>query len=265
MKFVVLALLVAGVYGCGSPTFHPVVSRVVNGVDVRPHSWPWQVSLQCKIDGEWTHSCGGTVISEQWILTAAHCIIQHMECRVALGKHNLNQIEAGSVYMGSANIVMHEEWNPLTLHNDIALIKLEAPVEFSDTIKTACLPSAGFTLAPDETCFITGWGRLYTGGPLADILQQALLPVVDHATCTQSDWWGSQVTEKMLCAGGDGIVSGCNGDSGGPLNCPNPDGSWDVHGMVSFGSSEGCNVLQKPTVFTQVSSYIGWINKRVKD
>lgn len=99
------------------------------------------------------------------------------------------------------------------------------------------------------------------GGPLADILQQALLPVVERATCTQPDWWSILATSSMVCAGGDGAVAGCNGDSGGPLNCQNPDGSWTVHGVVSFGSGQGCNVAQKPTVFTQVSSYIHWINE----
>lgn len=65
------------------------------------------------------------------------------------------------------------------------------------------------------------------------------------------------MSHKLLA---DSVCADPQGDSGGPLNCQNPDGSWDVHGMVSFGSGQGCNVLQKPTVFTQVSSYISWIN-----
>ncbi|TMS16291.1 Chymotrypsin-like elastase family member 2A [Larimichthys crocea] len=70
MKFVVFALLVAGAYGCGLPTFPPVVTRVVGGEDVRPNSWPWQISLQYNRQGEWRHTCGGTLISSQWVLTA---------------------------------------------------------------------------------------------------------------------------------------------------------------------------------------------------
>lgn len=134
---------------------------------------------------------------------------------------------------------------------------------------------------------------LSADGAQADILQQALLPVVDHDTCSHPDWWGVLATDKMVCAGGDGITAGCNvrlkrklqiktledskkkwsetfrihlymtwqGDSGGPLNCQNPDGSWTVHGVVSFGSGQGCNFFQKPTVFTQVSSYLDWIDR----
>merc|ERR1712002_472408 len=86
------------------------------------------------------------------------------------------------------------------------------------------------------------------------------LEVLSPTSCTRSDWWGSLVTDKMVCAGGDGQLASCNGDSGGPLNCQNPDGSWDVHGVVSFGSSMGCNYHKKPSVFTRVSAYISWMN-----
>ncbi|XP_034392678.1 chymotrypsin-C-like isoform X2 [Cyclopterus lumpus] len=259
MKVVVFALFVVGAYGCGLPTFPPVVTRVVGGEDVRPHSWPWQISLQYNRQGEWRHTCGGTLISNQWVLTAAHCI-RYETYRVAMGKHNLIQTEDAAVFMGTANIVVHEKWNPFFIRNDIALIKLESPVTFSDSITAACLPSAGFLLPHNESCYVTGWGRVYTGGPIADILQQALLPVVDHATCTKRDWWGTQVKDTMVCAGGDGVVSGCNGDSGGPLNCQTTAGAWEVHGIVSFGSGLSCNFPKKPTVFTQVSSYIDWIS-----
>ncbi|KAM7412181.1 hypothetical protein PAMA_021911 [Pampus argenteus] len=259
MKFVVLALFVAGAYGCGLPTFAPVVTRVVGGEDVRPHSWPWQISLQYNSQGVWRHTCGGTLISNQWVLTAAHCISSR-EYRVALGKQNLVETEEGAIFMATADIIVHEKWNPFFIRNDIALIKLSSSVPYTDTITPACLPERDVVLPHGAPCYVTGWGRLSTSGPLADILQQALLPVVGHDTCSQPDWWSVLATDKMVCAGGDGITAGCNGDSGGPLNCQNPDGSWDVHGVVSFGSGQGCDVFQKPTVFTQVSSYISWMN-----
>ncbi|PNJ27291.1 CELA3A isoform 3, partial [Pongo abelii] len=73
-------------------------------------------------------------------------------------------------------------------------------------------------------------------------------------------WWGSSVKKTMVCAGGD-IRSGCNGDSGGPLNCPTEDGGWQVHGVTSFVSSLGCNTIRKPTVFTRISAFIDWIEE----
>uniref|UniRef100_A0A3B5PYN9 Elastase 2 like n=1 Tax=Xiphophorus maculatus TaxID=8083 RepID=A0A3B5PYN9_XIPMA len=263
----VIPVFLASLIEIDVPTVQPVVNQMVNGVDVRPHScntnqtmklpYLFQVSLHCKIDGEWQHSCG-EVLGFNWISVASDepTCSEHMECRVALGKHTLNQIDSGSAFMGSANIVMHEEWDILTLQNDTALIKLSSPFALSDTITPACLPDRDVVLPHGTPCLVTGWGRLSTNGPAADILQQAFLPVVGHDVCSQPDWWNVLATEKMVCAGGDGITAGCNRDSGGLLNCPNPDGSWDVHGIVSFGSGEGCNVLQKPTVFTQVRLYV---------
>nr|XP_015192395.1 PREDICTED: chymotrypsin-like elastase family member 2A [Lepisosteus oculatus] len=260
LKFVILVLFAAGAYGCGRPTFAPVVTRVVGGEDARPHSWPWQISLQYTRNNNWYHTCGGTLIASNWVLTAAHCISSSNTYRVVLGKYNLKESEPGSAAIRAAKIVVHENWNSYYIWNDIALVKLQTPVTISDTIMPACLPDAGVILPNRAPCYVTGWGRLWTNGPLADALQQALLPVVDHATCTQPDWWGSTVKTTMVCAGGDGQLSSCNGDSGGPLNCQGSDGSWEVHGIVSFGSSLGCNYPKKPSVFTRVSAYISWIN-----
>ncbi|XP_069545279.1 chymotrypsin-like elastase family member 2A [Brachyistius frenatus] len=257
---VVLAVMVACVSGCGLPTFPPALTRVVAGEDVRPHSWPWQVSLQSDSSGRWRHVCGGTLISSDWVLSAAHCINDRYNYQMELGKQSLKANEEGSIAR-IAKVISHEDYNNLLSRNDIALIKLSSPVSFSDTIMPACLPDQGVILPHGAPCYVTGWGRLSSGGPPTDILQQALLPVVAHDICSQPDWWSVLATENMVCAGGDGITAGCNGDSGGPLNCQNDDGSWDVHGVVSFGSGQGCNIFQKPTVFTQVSSYIDWINK----
>ncbi|XP_037094956.1 chymotrypsin-like elastase family member 2A [Syngnathus acus] len=265
-KLLLLTLMVAHgtfncVAGCGLPAYPAVLGRVVAGVDVKPHSWPWQVSLQSDSSGRWSHVCGGTLIASEWVLTAAHCINGRYNYRVEMGKHSLTASEENSTARWAARIITHEGYNILLSRNDIALIKLSTPVVFSDTIMPSCLPQRDAVLPHGTACYITGWGRLSTEGAPADILQQALLPVINHDTCSQPEWWGVLATDKMVCAGGDGVTAGCNGDSGGPLNCQNPDGSWTVHGVVSFGSGQGCNFFQKPTVFTQVSSYLDWIDR----
>ncbi|XP_011356326.2 chymotrypsin-like elastase family member 3B [Pteropus vampyrus] len=183
-------LFVALALGCGRPSYNPS-TRVVNGEDAVPYSWPWQYPL-----------------------------------------------------------------------NDIALIKLSRPAQLGDTVQLACLPPAGDILPNEAPCYISGWGRLYTGGPLPDKLQQALLPVVDYKHCSRWDWWGISLKKTMVCAGGD-TRSGCNGDSGGPLNCPAADGSWQVHGVTSFVSAFGCNTRKKPTVFTRVSAFNDWIEETI--
>uniref|UniRef100_A0A8C2SNZ7 Chymotrypsin C n=1 Tax=Coturnix japonica TaxID=93934 RepID=A0A8C2SNZ7_COTJA len=248
-------------------TVPPLLARVVGGEDARAHSWPWQISLQYSRNGAWSHTCGGTLIAPSWVLTAAHCISSSLTYRVVLGEHNLEVEDDGAVVAEVEKIIVHEKWNSFLIIdskgygcNDIALIKLSQPVQRSDTIQAACLPPNGLELENGYPCEITGWGRLSTNGPLAEVLQQARLPVVDHETCSQSDWWGGLVRTSMVCAGGDGVVAGCNGDSGGPLSCQR-NGLWEVHGIVSFGSSWGCNTAKKPTVFTRVSAYIDWINE----
>ncbi|XP_067095248.1 chymotrypsin-like elastase family member 2A, partial [Osmerus mordax] len=247
-------------YGCGVPSFPPSTSRVVGGVDVREHSWPWQVSLQYDLSG-FHHSCGATLLSEEWIMTAAHCITSGRIYKVYLGKHSLKDEEAGSEFISVAKVIYHPKWDSSRGINDLAMLKLRTPVTFSDSIKPACLPKFEQILPHDTPCYVTGWGRLSTNGDNTDILQQALLPIVEHATCKKNDWWSFMVTDKMVCAGGDGERSGCFGDSGGPLNCQNPDGSWTVHGVFSFGSGQGCNIFKKPSVYTRTSAYVDWINR----
>ncbi|XP_043922163.1 chymotrypsin-like elastase family member 2A [Protopterus annectens] len=143
--------------------------------------------------------------------------------------------------------------------NDIALLQLKPPATYNQFIKPANLPDKNVILPKDHPCYITGWGKTQFNSDVSDVLREAQVSAVDHATCTLSDWWGSNVLETMVCAGGDGKSAACQGDAGGPLNCQRSE-TWEVHGIVSFGSYPFCNKLKKPTVFTRVSAYVDWIN-----
>uniref|UniRef100_A0A667ZNB5 pancreatic elastase n=1 Tax=Myripristis murdjan TaxID=586833 RepID=A0A667ZNB5_9TELE len=232
--------------------------RVVGGEVAAPNSWPWQISLQYKSGSRFYHTCGGSLIRRGWVMTAAHCV--DSTYRVVLGEHDLNSNSGREQYISVGTIYIHPRWNSNNVASgwDIALLRLSSEASLNSYVQLASLPPSGQILPHNNPCYITGWGRTATGGNLSAQLKQAYLPVVDHKTCSSYGWWGSTVKESMVCAGG-GAEAGCNGDSGGPLNC-NVNGKYYVHGIASFVSGLGCNAPKKPTVFTRVSAYIGWMN-----
>ncbi|KAM4796049.1 chymotrypsin-like elastase family member 1 [Rhinophrynus dorsalis] len=263
LRLILIAALV--VYGqCDSELQFLENGRVVGGTDASKNAWPWQVSLQYQSGGYWYHTCGGSLIRENWVMTAAHCVDRPSTYRVVLGDHNLYESDGTEQYISVQTIVYHERWNTnnVAAGYDIAVLRLASSALLNNFVKLAQLPSAGVVLANNHDCTVTGWGYTSTSGSVASILQQAPLPVVDFATCSSSSYWGRTVKDTMVCAGGNGIHSGCFGDSGGPLNCA-INGGYEVHGVTSFVSSLGCNAYLKPTVFTRVSAYIDWINNAI--
>ncbi|NXI92270.1 CELA1 elastase, partial [Psophia crepitans] len=237
------------------------VERVVGGTEARSHAWPSQISLQYYSSGSWYHTCGGSLIQRNWVMTAAHCVDSNLNFRVVAGDHNLYTNEGSEQIFSVSKIIIHPYWNSNNVAGgdyDIALIRLATYATLNSYVQLAVLPEAGSILANNYPCYITGWGRTRTNGQLSSVLLQAYLPVVDYQTCSSSSYWGSTVKTTMVCAGGDGVRSGCQGDSGGPLHCA-VNGQYQVHGVTSFVSSLGCNVERKPTVFTRVSAYISWI------
>ncbi|XP_034021939.1 elastase-1-like isoform X2 [Thalassophryne amazonica] len=234
--------------------------KVIGGEVASPNSWPWQISLQYQYGSKYYHTCGGTLIRKGWVMTAAHCVDSPRTWQVVLGEHDLYSHSGREQIKKVSSVIIHPKWdgNKLSAGFDIALLLLESEATLNSYVQLGSLPPSGQILPHNNPCYITGWGHTSTGGSLSPELKQAYLPVVDHQTCTLPDWWGSTVKTNMVCAGG-GAESGCNGDSGGPLNCQ-VNGKYYVHGIVSFGSGLGCNTPKKPTVFSRVSAYIEWMN-----
>ncbi|KAJ7382094.1 hypothetical protein OS493_037063 [Desmophyllum pertusum] len=207
--------------GCGN---RPYTSRVVNGENASPHSWPWQISL--RVNGR--HICGGSLIKPDWVLTAAHCVDRNPRpsgYTVVVGAHRRTGSTSVQQTFRLRQLFKHEQFNMRQLRNDVALLQLERPIQASSKVNTVCLPSSGSRVKPGTQCYITGWGRTVGGGNAADTLQQAMLPVAAHSDCSRVNGRLVPVEERsMVCAGGQG-KGGCQGDSGGPFVC-NEGGMW---------------------------------------
>ncbi|XP_026871083.2 chymotrypsin like elastase family member 1, tandem duplicate 6 [Electrophorus electricus] len=262
LRFLLLSVFAALVLAQDKPEpryLETIQERVVGGEVAKPNSWPWQISLQYLSGNSYYHTCGGTLIRRQWVMTAAHCVDSQRTWRVVLGDHDIYKQEGREQYMSVSAVYIHPQWNSNNVAGgyDIALLRLSTAATLNSYVQLGSLPPSGQVLPNNNPCYITGWGRTQTGGQLSPQLKKAYLPLVDYATCSSSSWWGSTVKPTMVCAGGASL-SGCQGDSGGPLNCQ-VGGQYVVHGVTSFVSSLGCNTQRKPTVFTRVSAYISWI------
>ncbi|XP_012868305.1 PREDICTED: chymotrypsinogen B2-like isoform X3 [Dipodomys ordii] len=254
----VLGAAFAGQEGCGIPAIPPEVSglsRVVGGEDAVPGSWPWMVYIQYK-DG--IYFCGGALISEEWVVTAAHCMVT-TDDKVVAGAFNLDPDEEGVQVLDIAEVFPNENYF-ISGTYDIALLKLATPARFTDTVSAVCLACNEADFPPGTPCVITGWGQTqYDDHQRAPTLQQAVLPLVSTPDCQEI--WGDQVTDDMICAGSDG-TSPCMGDSGGPLVCEKG-GVWSQVGIVSWGSRE-CDASM-PAVFTHITALLPWVKQTLAE
>ncbi|CAG0901494.1 unnamed protein product [Cyprideis torosa] len=226
------------------------------------NQFPWQVSLQARReDGSYSHFCGGSLLTDKHVLTAAHCMVfEADEFRVVAGILNLSQSDTVGEIRSVAGIVVNNGYNPTTLVNDAAVVTLESPVDLSnpaiDTIKIGKEePNA------DTRCDNSGWGLTSPNNDyLPDHLMWVALDYMTDSDCLV--WWPTILNgDAHICFKdkSDGVGSPCNGDSGGPIVCPDPEmeGAVRQFGVVSFGN-QGCsetNLLKYPAVFAQVSNY----------
>ncbi|XP_042368876.1 coagulation factor X [Plectropomus leopardus] len=235
------------------------MTRIVNGEDCPPGECPWQALL---LNEEDRGFCGGTILNEYIILTAAHCMNQSRYIYVKLGEFDVLVDHGNEATHLVETIITHNKYRPDTYHNDIALIKLATPIKFSRFILPACIPEQDFAekvLMRQPDGMVSGFGRLGEGRQPSTILQRLTLPYVDRLTCIESTQL--RISTRMFCAGYDTIAKdACQGDSGGPHVTRYRD-TYFVTGIVSWG--EGCARKGKYGIYTQVSKYIRWIHEGI--
>ncbi|KAK3554470.1 hypothetical protein QTP70_023493 [Hemibagrus guttatus] len=251
---------------CGKPQPKRPISRIYGGIKALPGGQPWQASVQVRSKDStlpFRHVCGGTLIKPCWVLTAGHCIDNKKDFQVVLGSINLAKPEPSQQTLEVVETIIHEQYieTPESVHNDIALLRLKAKngkcADESQFVKVACLPIVNF---PDGTeCSISGWGATESQYSSIQLLDADVL-LISQDVCSSTKVYGKVIDNNMFCAGYlEGGVDSCQGDSGGPLVCVENQVHY-IYGIVSWG--DNCGVKNKPGVYTRVTNFVDWINRK---
>lgn len=263
----------------------PDDTRILGGDIALDGAWPWQVALifagEPPSEGQF---CGGTIIAERWILTAAHCVVDEAEdhslniatpdmVEVLVGTNNLARNDGEVIEV--IGIYTHADYDPLRFDNDIALIQLAASPTDPDVaaIRLPSLEAEARYGGVGIPAIVTGWGRMLDGR-YPNELRQAQIDVLDRTECNAAEAGPPKpgvnitgpITENMICSGarmaGDGQGS-CYGDSGGPLVVQLADQSFIQIGIVSWGydanNASGCDTAAPFEAYTRVARYQTWI------
>ncbi|KAJ8287792.1 hypothetical protein COCON_G00004510 [Conger conger] len=247
--------------------------RVLGGADAPAGAVPWQVYLKI-------HGFGGaSVIGDQWLLTAAHNVVQIKtkvvanaeEIEAYVGKNDVRENNATS-RLWIASVHPHPHYDSSSGHNfnnDIALLKLREPITFNKFVMPLCLPAEGDKYESGKIGVVSGFGRT-DQNTLSETLKYVELPLVDQSTCRKgfdtlekTDKPIPDLTDNMFCAGFSmGGKDTCGGDSGGAFAIRQPDGPYWAAGIVSWGI--GCGKRGVYGVYTRVNNYSDWIKKTMK-
>jgi len=233
---------------CGIPNRS---NRIVGGVETEVNEYPWQVGLVSRFGKQpW---CGGTLISNKHVLTAAHCTVntQASNIRVLLGEHktddnSFNRVDVESIYN-------HASYNSNNMRYDYAILTLKEPVTFTREVSPACLPSDVSKTYAGQLATVSGWGTLKSQGSQPTVLMEVDVTVTTNEVC--KNVYGSGISGVNICAMDAGKDS-CQGDSGGPLFIQE-NGRYTVIGVVSYGY--GCATPDVPGVYARVTAVKDWI------
>uniref|UniRef100_A0AAG5DTX7 Peptidase S1 domain-containing protein n=1 Tax=Anopheles atroparvus TaxID=41427 RepID=A0AAG5DTX7_ANOAO len=267
------------------------VQLIAYGQEARAYAFPWMVLLESTKSEELP--CGGSLINDRHVLTAAHCVKARTITGVRVGVHDLNadgrcddsihftddydiidgdaEPDVDGWYYASCGpsvqripieeIMIHPKYSPRSKRNDLAIVRLQYPTIIGYSVIPICLPlTAQLRAYRPSDSFVTGWGVTETGERSA-VLRYAVLPTLPLPDCAMR----IKELDRMimlddghLCAGGNNKSAHCHGDSGGPLQYISESTRFVLQGVVSFGLKT-CGTKIAPGVFANVSHYIDWI------
>nr|XP_014691754.2 granzyme H-like [Equus asinus] len=224
---------------------------IIGGHEAKPHSRPYMVFVQC-LRGNKKKRCGGVLVQEDFVLTAAHCWGRLIN--VILGAHNIRKQEKTQQVITVRQAIRHPDYKRKKFSNDIMLLKLEREAKLTAAVRTLSLPWGTAQVRPGELCSVAGWGRVTPNGTGSDTLQEVELTVQQDRVC--ESYLRNYNSNTQLCVGDPKEEkSSFKGDSGGPLVCENV-----IQGLVSYGRRDGT----PPRGFTKVSSFLPWIKETMK-
>ncbi|MFK7803142.1 MAG: trypsin-like serine protease [Anaerolineae bacterium] len=238
--------------------------EIVGGNNADPGEYPWQALV---FPGGFL--CGGSLIDEEWVMTAAHCVFDQSgnlmsagDVQVVLGEHDRNSTSGDEQNRSVTQVIAHPSYSPSTQDNDVALLKLSSPASIvAGKVETVPLNSEA-DISSGTLATVTGWGATSQGGSVASILQEVSVPVVTNQVCNAA--YNGSITANMICAGfQQGGKDSCQGDSGGPFVTQNGSGDWVLTGVVSWGI--GCAQPNYYGVYARVSQYVSWVEEQTGD
>eukprot|EP00095_Tigriopus_kingsejongensis_P004782 maker-scaffold77_size404793-snap-gene-2.14 protein:Tk04782 transcript:maker-scaffold77_size404793-snap-gene-2.14-mRNA-1 annotation:"chymotrypsinogen 2-like" len=278
---------------CGqTPTESQWYSKILNGNPAQSGQFPWQAGIRTK-DSKFIY-CGGTLITRELVLTAAHCFnsINESNIEVVLGEHDIAANHNGTRIVPVAKIIRHPKFNTFAMHHDIALLQLQDKVKLSKVLIPACLPCNRFETYSGWEVWTSGWGiQGYENGSFPTALQYANLTILPDQDCRK---YFGRIPHGSMCAMGQDGRDACTGDSGGKsifegalylmmdslttLNdCPasvlaaNLNGplmafnrfraQFEVVGVVSWGI--GCGMPKTPGVYSRLTSALDFVYQNI--
>ncbi|XP_069044067.1 tryptase-2-like isoform X2 [Lepisosteus oculatus] len=263
LLFLILFLNITAVISDFTPESR---SSIVGGQNAHFGKWPWMAYIQVKtFEGKF--DCGGSLLNDRWVLTAAHCLkkpfVQMCKSLVVLGGHKLDICNDYQQTRSIRRVILHEGYTNTGDGWDIALVELDSPVSTNKFIKPVALANSTDNFNESSDCWASGWGHIGNGESLQwpQTLQEVRLPIIDNQVCQEMYEGRYTIQPEMICAGyQNGGKDTCQGDSGGPLVC-RKGGLWVQAGLVSFGDS--CALPNSPGVYTRVSSFRTWIKTHI--
>uniref|UniRef100_A0A672KFL6 Peptidase S1 domain-containing protein n=1 Tax=Sinocyclocheilus grahami TaxID=75366 RepID=A0A672KFL6_SINGR len=236
-------------------------SRIIGGSTSQIGQWPWQVSLHYT----GSHVCGGSLVSPDFVVSAAHCFQGSMRnsgnWRVYAGAISQSALQIPYLVK---KIIVNENYNRNNNDYDVALLKLSSPVTFSSTVHPVCFPTFDQTFSDGSECWTSGFGTTQEGADRASTsLMEVTVNIINTRLCNSSQVYRGAITKNMICAGDmNGGRDSCQGDSGGPLVCKGDNNRWYLAGITSWGA--GCGQRQRPGVYSRVTSLLPWIYSKMQ-